>query len=89
MTPASLTCVLSSSSDAEGVVDRRREVARRLAAAVRAHDLPEERVVRVAAAVVADGGALVLGDGVEVREHGLDRPVHPLGALERGVRLST
>ena len=37
-------------------------VARRVAAAVRAHDLPEERVVRVAAAVVADGRPHVLGD---------------------------
>src|SRR5207244_12906543 len=54
----------------------------RLAAAVRLHDRPEEGVVRVTAAVVADGRSLVLGDQVERAEHLLDRPVGPLGALE-------
>src|SRR4051794_30590142 len=58
---------------AERVVDRAREVAVGLAAAVRAHGLPERRVVEVAAAVVAHGAPLVLGDAVEVRDDLLDR----------------
>jgi hypothetical protein len=72
---------------AEGVPDRSRQVAVGLAAPVRRHRLPEERVVEVAAAVVADRGALLLGDLGEVRDDLLDRLVGEVGALERGVRL--
>src|SRR5205085_5815296 len=72
---------------AEGVGDRLRQGARGLAAAVRAHDLPEERVVRVPAAVVPHRRLLVLGEEVEVREHLLDRPTVPLGALDRRVQV--
>src|SRR5579884_2841418 len=42
---------------AEGVLNGFREVAARLPAAMLLHDLPEHRVVGVAAAIVADGGA--------------------------------
>jgi hypothetical protein len=44
-------------------------------------------VVVVTAAVVAHGAALVVGDLVEVLQDLLDRPVRPLGALERCVDL--
>src|SRR5438094_476360 len=72
---------------AERVVDRRAQCAARLAAPVRAHDLPEEGVVGMAAGVVADGRPLVLRDRIEAREHGLDGCVGPLGPFERGVRV--
>ncbi len=72
---------------AEGRLDRVGERARRLPAAVRAHDLPEEAVVRVSASVVADGGALLLGDDLEARENAFDRSVHPFRSLERGVQI--
>ena len=62
---------LSFMLDAAERADRLSEAAR-LAAAVRAHDLPEERVVRVAAGVVADGRPLVLGQRVEVGQDLLD-----------------
>ena len=58
-----------------------------LAAAVGAHDLPEEAVVGVAAGVVADGALLVGGERVEVLEDLVDVLVGPLRAFERGVRL--
>src|SRR2546423_5620915 len=45
---------------AEGAGNRLRQSAARLAAAARAHDLPEHGVVYVAAAVVAHGGADIL-----------------------------
>src|SRR5215813_2255682 len=44
-------------------------------------------MVCVAADVVPDGGALVLGDDLEVGEDVLDRPVGPLGSLQRFVRV--
>ena len=44
-------------------------------------------MVGVAATVVADSRSLVLGDDVESRDDGLQRPVDPLGALERGVEV--
>ena len=72
---------------AERVLDRRAQHSAGLAASVRAHDLPEHGVVGVAAGVVPDGGLLVLGEGVEVREHALDRCIRELRPLERGVRV--
>ena len=63
------------------------QVALRLAAAVRAHDLPEERVVRVPAAVVAHGRPPLLRQQVDVVEHLLERPAVPLGALDRLVQV--
>src|SRR5712691_1466720 len=47
---------------AEHGLDRRPQLPVRVAAAVRAHDLPEERVVRVPASVVAHGGTDRLGE---------------------------
>ena len=41
----------------------------------------------MAAAVVADGRALVVGDLRQVGDDVLDRLVRPVGALERGVYL--
>ena len=70
---------------AERSVDRRAQVAVGLAAAVRAHPLPELRVVGVAAGVVADRGLLVGGQLVQVLEDLLDRLVGPFGALEQAV----
>jgi hypothetical protein len=72
---------------AERLVDRVCEVALGLAAALRAHDLPEERVVGVAATVVADRFALVLGNAVEVAKDLLDRLVGPFRSFEGRVRL--
>jgi hypothetical protein len=71
----------------ERVVYRSGQIAIGRAAAVGRHRLPEEVVVEVAAAVVADRRALVLGDLREVRDDLLDRLVGPVGALERGVHL--
>src|SRR5581483_5665788 len=47
---------------AERAVDGVRQFSGWLAAPFGAHDLPEHRVIDVAAAVVADGGSDVLGD---------------------------
>jgi hypothetical protein len=44
-------------------------------------------VVVVAAAIVPDGGPLVVGDPVEADEDLLDRSVGPVGAFEGGVDL--
>src|SRR6266545_503888 len=63
------------------------ERAVRLPAAVRAHHLPEHAVVRVAADVVANGGADVLRNDLDARQDVLDRAAVPLGALERLVRV--
>jgi hypothetical protein len=71
----------------ERIVDPLREIAGRRAAAVRAHDLPEEAVVRVAARVVADRRLLVLGHDFDVREDSLDGAVSPLGSGQCGVRV--
>src|SRR5439155_4588114 len=42
---------------------------------------------RVAACVVADGGADLLRYGLDRPQHVLDRPIGPLGAVERLVRV--
>ena len=84
---AGVELLLEGVEAAEGRVDRRGQVAGGRAAAARAHDLPEEGVVGVAAAVVADGRADGRGQRVEVGEHLLDVRVGPLGALERRVGL--
>src|SRR4029077_19100022 len=61
-------------NSAEDVVDRRAEVAARGAPSARLRDLPEQRGVRVAAAVVADGRLLVVRRDVGERsEELLDR----------------
>ena len=66
-------------------VDRLAERARRKAAVVGGHGLPEQAVVEMPAAVVAYQRALVLGQGLEVAEHILDGTVRPGGSLECGV----
>ena len=71
----------------EGCLDRVGELVGGLAAAIGAHELPEEAVVRVPAAIVADGGPLLLGNQVEDGEYLLDRAVGPLRSLERGVEV--
>ena len=86
-TPPSLIGGAQLVERAERVLDRRAQRTAGLAASVRAHDLPEQRVVGVAAGVVADRGLLVLGERVEVREHLLDGGVRELRSLERGVRV--
>ena len=50
-------------------------------------DVPEQRVVGMAAAVVPHRRLLVGGQDLEVRDHGVDRSVHPLGAVERRVEV--
>src|SRR5829696_18882 len=72
---------------AEGGVDRLAQGAVGLTAAVGAHRLPEQRVVVVAAAVVADGAALLVGHLAQVGEHLLDRRAVERGPGERRVRL--
>ena len=71
---------------AEGRVDRVGERAGGLAAAVRAHALPEQRVVVVAAAVVAHGGPLVPGRLSRFCRTSSIGVSAQLGALERRVR---
>src|SRR5690606_12119292 len=61
-----LELLLEGVEGAEGLVDGLRQLARGPAATVGAHGRPEDGVVVVAAAVVADGRALVLGHAVEV-----------------------
>src|SRR5215472_2147828 len=73
--------VLEAGEVAERVVDRVRDRAGRVVARVRGHDLPEDRVVQVAAAVVAHDGADVLGHRVQVAQQLLHGPVAELGVL--------
>ena len=79
--------VLEIVERAEVAVDGLREVARGIAAAGRAHRGPEDAVVEVAAAVVAHGALLVLGQRVQVGEDVLDGAVAHAGALQGGVEL--
>src|SRR6202022_1459103 len=59
-----------------------------VAAATWAHDRPEDRVVRMAAGIVADYGPDVLGHLVDAPEKVFDRLARPLGVLlERCVRV--
>src|SRR4029077_1345834 len=60
-----LELLLESVVTPERALDRFAEPAWRVAAAARAHDAPEDRVVRVAARVVANRFADVLRDGVD------------------------
>src|SRR6476469_6698335 len=69
------------------VVDRRAEPAGGSTAAARAHDLPEERMVGMAADVVAHGRPDLLGQRVEHGQHLLDGAVRVLGAGKRLVRV--
>ena len=67
--------------------DRLRQGAGRLAAAAGLHDLPEQRVVGVAAAVVAHRRPDGFGHGVEVGDQLLDRLALQIGmVLERVVQ---
>ena len=66
---------------AEGGFDVVAQFAGRFAAGVRAHDFPEEGMVRVTAAVVAHGGANVFGHGVEILDQILDRFRGELGLV--------
>ena len=84
--PAFLNSSLKASKEPKVSSIARAELAARLAAAVGAEHLPEERVVVVAAGVVADRALLVAGQAGEVAQHVLDVAVGPLGALEGGVR---
>src|SRR4051794_19426381 len=68
-------------------LDRVGKRTRWVAASVGGHELPEKRVVRVAAAVVADGGAQLVRQPVELAEQLLKRAGRPLGPLERGVQV--
>src|SRR5262249_29339602 len=52
--------------------------------AIRRHDLPEDRVVVVAATVVPNDGAHVLRHTGEVAQQGFDRPTAELGVLVDG-----
>jgi hypothetical protein len=81
LTPASLSCVLSSSRPPNVSLIAAASAPEGSPPPLGAHDLPEQRVVCVAAAVVADRGALVLGDRIEAPEY-LDRAVGPVCALE-------
>ena len=66
--------------------DRAREVAARGArAALGAHERPEERVVVVAAAVVAHGHPNRLGNGVQILEQFFQRLLLPPRGLGQGV----
>src|SRR6185295_19371306 len=65
----------------EGALDRVAQASRRVAAATRAHDAPEDRVVRVPAGVVPNRRPDVLGDGVDAPEEVLDRLGGQLGML--------
>ena len=78
--------VLEGVERAEGRGDRATDVTGRLAAAVGAHHLPEERVVVMATGVVADRALLVAGQARQVGEDVLDRAIGPVGALERRIR---
>ena len=73
---------------AEGLRDRLGQLADGGGGAARGHELPEEGVVRMAAAVVADGRADRLGNGGEVGDELVHRPGGKLGMiLERIVQV--
>jgi hypothetical protein len=82
-----LELLLEGVEGAEGGGDRGGQLARGLAAAVRAHGLPEQGVVEVAAAVVAERALLVGRQRVERPQDLLDRLALVPGALEGGVGL--
>src|SRR4051812_32904023 len=82
-----LELVLEAVEVAAGLLDRRRQVALRLAAAVGAHDLPEEGVVGVPAAVVTHGCLDVRWERPEVLQDLLHGLVRPFGALQGTVGL--
>src|SRR5439155_6515231 len=66
---------------AERALDGVAQPARRVAAAAGAHDAPEDRVIRVAAGVVADGCPDVLGHRVDPPQEVLDRLGAEVGVL--------
>jgi hypothetical protein len=69
----------------EGSVERACEVAVWLPISVRVHDLPIQRVVRVAAPIVPHRCPSVLRQELEIAEDLLDRPVGPLVVDEVGL----
>src|SRR6266851_1300682 len=72
----------------EGAVDGVADAARRGASPTRAHDRPEDRVVRVPAGVVAQDVAYVLGHRADSAQKVLDRLRGELGVLlERPIRV--
>src|SRR5208337_4298277 len=81
-------CFLEHGETAELTGQSGPDRARRLAATAWLHDLPEERVVGMAAAVVTHGRPDPLGQRVQVGDQGLDRLVLMVGmVLERGVQI--
>src|SRR5262249_13415156 len=65
--------LLERRETAKGLVDRGRKISFRRLRAARRHQLPDQRVVAVAATVVPHGGPLRLGYAIEVVEQLLDR----------------
>src|ERR1700733_6366229 len=57
---------LERAETAEAGVDRPGQIARRLAAAVFLHHLPEKRMVVMTAALIADGGADFFRNGIQI-----------------------
>ena len=88
MTPAFVNCSLNPSKLPNVDLMRVAKRAGRRAAGLRAHPLPERRVVHVAAAVVADGGADVFGHLADVAQQIFDALRLQLGILlERRVQV--
>ena len=86
--PAWLTAVLNFSKSPNALLMRVGDRAGRRAAGVRAHQLPEERVVPVAAAVVADRRLDVVRDAVDVLDQVVQALLMQLGVLvERGIEV--
>src|SRR5215207_1296382 len=85
--PGVLQLALEVAEAAERRADRVGKGAVALTAAAGRHGLPEQRVVEVPATVVANRGALVLGDLGQVGDDFLDGLVGPVGALESGIDL--
>ena len=87
-TPAAFELFLEGVEAAEGLVDGIGKRAGRLAALVRAHDLPEHGVVHVPAAVVADRRADVLRQRCSDCASSLQRSCFAVGMfLDRRVQL--
>ena len=86
--PAAANFSLKSIEAAEGRLDVVGQFAFRFAACVRAHDFPEERMVRVTAAVVAHDRANVFRHGVQIADQILDRFLFEIGfAFDRVVEV--
>ena len=87
-TPAFANCSLKLSKLLKARSDRRSKRTGRRTTLAGTHELPEHRVVRVAAAVVADRGANVLRHGVDALQQILDALLLQLRVLfERRVQI--